>query len=151
MTLAAATLLLVAIAGCAPAKDESASAVSDRSTPSESHRSVEADPTRHGPLTLAECPDAKASGIFDHFADTRVEPWQEQAARYVRTTLVDSHPDATTSQITDQTADGLEVSFFKPTGQRVARHWFSAYKGGWRLETTEECASPPPSAEPAHY
>jgi hypothetical protein len=100
--------------------------------------------TPRGPLTSQECPESKSGGDLDYFADTPVETWQKQAAHYVGTTLSEEHPDTSPPVITDQTSDALEVSFFGPSGHRVARLWFHAYKGGWRLETTEECASSPP-------
>ena len=84
-------------------------------------------------------------GALDYGAGTPVESWQDQADRYAATLSV-AHPDATARQITGQSTDGLEVSFFRPSGQRVARLWFVAHKGGWRLETTQECSGPPPGA-----
>ena len=80
-----------------------------------------------------------------------MESWQHQAARYVRTTLGKEHPDATGPRVTSRTNEGLDVAYFGPTGRRIARLGFAAYKGGWRLETSEECVSKPPAAGSGHY
>jgi hypothetical protein len=139
-------LLFSAVAGCGQPETAGA-AGSDRAARRASSQPDVATAAAHGVLT---CPEEKNSGILDYFADTPAESWQDQAARYFKTTLNMAHPDATGPQITDQTTESLEVGYFGPTKQRVARLWFRAYKGGWRLEATEECASSPPSAEAAH-
>ena len=63
-----------------------------------------------------EVPEAKSSGeILDFLADMPAKSWQQQAARYLTTTLADTGPDAITRQITETSA-GLEVRSPEPLG-----------------------------------